>query len=85
MSVIEAAVATALLMIFLVGIACGFFLTACLSSVIEDKKYSLRGRPPGPACGGTRIVVGFSTREVPPGSSPRYSGRRPRQGRGLDK
>jgi hypothetical protein len=85
MGIIDAVIAIALLMDFLVGIGCGTFVTVCRSSVIEDKKYSLWGASPGPARAGARILLGFGTRDAPPGGSPHYFDRRVRQGRGVNK
>lgn len=52
----------AMVAIFLSGVTCGVIITVSRSIRREDRRYSLTGRPPGPAARGARLLTGVGTR-----------------------
>lgn len=54
----------ALVAIFLSGVTCGVIITVSRSIRREDRRFSLNGRPPGPAARGSRLLTGVGSRTV---------------------
>jgi hypothetical protein len=84
MNLINALVAIALLMDFLVGVALGVFVTVCAACLREDRQRTLRHTPLDLMSAGTRVLAGVGLRKARLRRPPGYPGQQPRQGWGPD-
>ena len=66
MSSIEVAVGMGILGFFILGIAIGIVLVVSFASRREDRRYSLWGKAPDPACQGARRLLGVWVRGARP-------------------
>jgi hypothetical protein len=62
MGSVEAVVAMVIVFAFALGVAIGVVLVASFASRREDRRMSLWGEAPDPACGGVRRLVGAGVR-----------------------
>jgi hypothetical protein len=62
MSGVEVAVGIGILGVFVLGIVIGIVLVVSFASRREDRRYSLWGKAPDPACQGARRLLGVWVR-----------------------
>ena len=66
MSSVEMAAGIGILGVFVLGIVIGIVLVVSLASRREDRRYSLWGKAPDPACQGARRLLGVWGRGARP-------------------
>jgi hypothetical protein len=66
MSSIEVAVGIGILGVFVLGIVIGIVLVVSFASRREDRRFSLWGKAPDPACQGARRLLGVWVRGARP-------------------
>ena len=62
MSSIEVAAGVGILGVFVLGIVIGIVLVVSFASRREDRRFSLWGKAPDPACQGARLLLGVWVR-----------------------